>query len=106
MAATPDTSPLDRHASPVSDHNTATGRKSGMATASMVLGILAIPFVLLWPIAVILAIVGIVLGAIARGQIRRDGLQGGGQAMAGIVCSVVALVGVAALLIAAAASTS
>ena len=84
MAATPGASP---HAT--------TGSKSGLAIASMVLGILAIPFILLWPIAVILALVGLTLGVIARGA------GAGGQATAGIVCSVIALIGVVALLVAA-----
>jgi hypothetical protein len=66
-----------------------------MAIASMVLGILAIPFILLWPIAVVLALIGLTLGVIARGA------GAGGQATAGIVCSVIALIGVVALLVAA-----
>ena len=88
MAATPSASP---HAS--------TGSKSGMAIASMVLGILAIPFILLWPIAVVLAVIGLTLGVIARGAGAR------GQATAGIVCSVIALIGVVALLVAAGMSS-
>ena len=97
MAATPHNpeattaSPLDRHAPPVSDHRTATGTKSGMATASMVLGIIALPALLFWPLALILGIVGLTLGLVARGQIKRSGMQGAGQAMAGIICSALAL---------------
>ena len=105
MAATPhstDTtaSPLDRHAPPVSDHTTPTGTKNGLATASMVLGILALPFLLFWPIALILGIVGLTLGFIARGQIKRGGMQGSGQAMAGIVCSAIALLLIVVLFVA------
>ena len=86
-------SPLDRHAPPVADRTAAGAVKDGRATASMILGILAIPLMILfWPIGLVLAVVGIVLGVISRNNIRRNGLAGGGQATAGIACSVVALV--------------
>jgi hypothetical protein len=85
MAATPH--PADRHSAPPV---TSTDRKSGKATASMILGILSLPALLFWPVSVVLALVGLTLGFIARGEAKR-GMEGGGMAMAGIVCSGIAL---------------
>ena len=93
MAAAPDASPMDRHASPVTDHDTTTGRKSGMAVAAMVLGIIAIPAILIPILAIILGVLAIVLGAVAKGQIKRSGMTNSGQAMAGIVCGAIGIVG-------------
>ena len=84
MAATPNAS---THAAP------ATGAKSGMATAAMIVGILAIPALLIPILAIILGIVAIVLGVVAKGQIRKSGMSNAGQATAGIVCGVIGLVG-------------
>jgi hypothetical protein len=66
---------------------------NGKATASLVLGIISLVF---WwmsvfaVISVICSIIGIVLGASARNSLRPE--QGGGQATAGLVCSIIALV--------------
>ena len=82
MAATPNAS---THAAP------ATGAKSGMATAAMIVGILAIPALLIPILAIILGIVAIVLGVVAKGQIKREGMQGSGMATAGIVCGAIGI---------------
>jgi 1,4-dihydroxy-2-naphthoate octaprenyltransferase len=112
MAATPHStddrttaSPLDRHASPVADHSTATGRRNGMAVAAMILGILSIPAILIPILAFILGILAIVLGAVAKGQIKKTGMTNGGQAMAGIVCGAIGVVG-AIVIVAIAASSA
>jgi uncharacterized membrane protein YvbJ len=60
-------------------------RTSGMATASLVLGIIGIFFGLC-------SILAIIFGAIALGQINRDpSLQGKGQAVAGLVLGIVVI---------------
>lgn len=105
MAATPDTSPLDRHDSPVSDHSTATGRKSGMAVAALILGILSIPAILIPILAFILGILAIVLGAVAKSQVKRNGMSNSGQAMAGIICGAIGVAG-AIVIVAIAASSA
>jgi hypothetical protein len=80
-------SPLDEHAPP-----TATqGRRSGRATTALILGIIAIPAALIPIAAWILGITAIVLGSTARADIRRDGLRGGGQATAAIVCGAIGI---------------
>lgn len=60
-------------------------RNNGMAIASMVLSLVAIPGMCgVWPGGV-LALLGVVFGHVAKGQIRRDGTRGDGMAMAGLV---------------------
>lgn len=65
----------------------------GQATASLVCGILSLVFI--WRyyyIAVILAIVGIVMGVISKKKSREAGLLPKGSATGGLVCSIIALV--------------
>jgi hypothetical protein len=92
-------SPLDRHASPVTDHGTTAGpTRHGRATAAMIVSIIAMPMaILFFPIGLVLAIVGIVLGATARSDIKRRGMAGSGQATAAIVCGGIAILLVVAL---------
>ena len=81
-------SPLDEHASPVADHGTTSGK----ATASMIVGIIGLVMaILFWPLGIIISIVGLVLGMMAKGDIRR-GATNGGAATAGIVCSSIGIV--------------
>lgn len=65
-------------------------KRSGMAVASLLLGILGIPCATI----AIIPIVAIVLGFIARGQISKSGgtLTGGGMAIAGIVLGFFGLI--------------
>ena len=72
---------------------------SGLAIASMVCGILSIPLLCAWPVSIPLAVVAVVLGLVARGQVRRGVAGGGGMAIAGIVCGAVPLAAVAVGLI-------
>jgi nucleotide-binding universal stress UspA family protein len=81
-------SPLDEHAPPTASR----GRRSGRATTALILGIISIPAAVIPIAAWILGITAIVLGATARGDIRRSGLLGSGQATAGIVCGVIGLI--------------
>jgi hypothetical protein len=82
-------SPLDAHTAPV----TSTNKRSGRATASLVLGIIAVLAVVFSPlVAWILSIIAIVLGANARSDIRRKDCRGAGQALAGMVLGAVAIV--------------
>src|SRR3954447_18726953 len=102
MAAHPDAperttttaSPLDRHASPVSDHPTAGGKtRHGRATAALIVSIVGIVFAILFAlIGLILGIIGTVLAATARGDINRRGMAGDGQAKAALICGIVAIV--------------
>ena len=59
------------------------GKTNGKATASLVLGLVAL---LIWPSAIL----GLIFGFIARKEIAENpGQQGQGMATAGIVCSIV-----------------
>ncbi len=61
-------------------------KKSGKAIAALVLGILS----LLAPFGIVLGIIAIVLGSLARKEIQADpGLEGDGMALAGIITGAV-----------------
>jgi len=64
-------------------------RTSGMAIASLVIGIIGILI-----FGIILGPIAIILGALAKNEIskRPQELQGSGQATAGIVCGIIAIV--------------
>jgi Domain of unknown function (DUF4190) len=74
------------------DVHAQTGRRSGRATTAMILGIVSIPAALIAILGVVLGVLAIVFGAIARGEIRRNGFTNSGQAMAGIICGSIGLV--------------
>ena len=65
---------------------------SGLAIASMVLGILSLPLFCFWPGAIPLGILATVLGFVARSKVKAGTGAGGGMAMAGIVCGIIAIV--------------
>ena len=63
-----------------------------MAVASMVLGIVSLVLFCVWYISIPCAIIGLVLGFVAKGKANRGEGGGGGMAIAGIVCSIIAIV--------------
>ncbi|HZF92405.1 DUF4190 domain-containing protein [Streptomyces sp.] len=65
---------------------------NGMGTAGLVLGILAAIVFCLWPLAIILGILGVIFGAIGRGKAKRGQATNGGQALAGIICGAAGIV--------------
>jgi hypothetical protein len=69
-----------------------SGKQSGLATASLVLGILALVFAMCYGIGIIMAIPGLILGILSLKKIRATGQQGHGMAVAGIVMSSIGLV--------------
>lgn len=82
-------SPLDAHRSPVAGSDT----RSGKATASMIVGIVGLIGALLVPLlGWILGTVAVVLGSVARSDVKRKGCQGRAQATAGWVLGIIALV--------------
>lgn len=77
---------------------------NGLAIASLVTSLLAVPFTLFCMIGVVLPIVAIVLGVIALSQINTSGQNGKGLAIAGIcvgagtiVLAILGAIGIAAL---------
>lgn len=66
----------------------------GLATASLVLGVIALVMFWCWFIAVVLAVIGLPLGLVAQSRISNGSASsdGRGAAMAGIICSGIALV--------------
>ncbi|MER6410295.1 DUF4190 domain-containing protein [Streptomyces humidus] len=63
-----------------------------MGVAGLALGILASVVFCLWPVAVVLGVLGIVFGAIGRRKAARGEASNPGQALAGIICGAVGLV--------------
>ncbi|MFD5794015.1 DUF4190 domain-containing protein [Streptomyces diastatochromogenes] len=77
---------------------------NGMGTASLVLGILATVGFCAWPLALVMGVVAVILGALGRGKARRGEATNPGVALAGIICgaaSIVLVLGLFAFLIAA-----
>jgi hypothetical protein len=94
LRETPTTaSPLDEHAAPVADRPAAAGKtRHGRATAALIVSIIGIVFaILFWPIGLILGIIGTVLAATARSDIKRRGMVGDGQAKAALICGIIAI---------------
>ncbi|GAA3890885.1 hypothetical protein GCM10023084_49360 [Streptomyces lacrimifluminis] len=65
---------------------------NGLGTASLVVGIVSAVFFCLWPLAIILGILAVVFGLIARGRARRGQATNAGQALAGIICGVAGII--------------
>ena len=66
---------------------------NGMATASLVLGIVSIVFSFFWPISVICGILAIVLGIVAKGKIKADiNMGGSGAATGGLITGVIGII--------------
>ncbi|MFH0172971.1 DUF4190 domain-containing protein [Streptomyces cacaoi] len=68
------------------------GVSNGMGIAGMVLGIVSAVGFCMWPLAVVLGILGITFGAVGRGKARRGEATNPGQALAGIICGSVGIV--------------
>ncbi|WP_406006502.1 DUF4190 domain-containing protein [Streptomyces sp. NBC_00637] len=78
------------------------GDRNGMGVAGMVLGIISAVGFCMWPLAVVLGILGITFGAVGRGKARRGEASNPGQALAGIICGSVGIalaIGLGVLLI-------
>ncbi|MFI9834399.1 DUF4190 domain-containing protein [Streptomyces sp. NPDC051913] len=65
---------------------------NGMGTAGLVLGILSAIVFCLWPLAIILGILGVIFGSIGRGKASKGTATNPGQALAGIICGAVGIV--------------
>jgi hypothetical protein len=74
-------------------------QSSGMAIASLILGIVSIPLLSAYCAGVPCAILAVVLGHVARGKVRRNEAAGGGMALAGVICGYVSIGLVLALVI-------
>ncbi|MER6182679.1 hypothetical protein [Streptomyces sp. NPDC001652] len=75
---------------------------NGMGTAGLVLGILSALVFCLWPLAIVLGVLGVIFGAIGRGKARRGVATNPGQALAGIICGAAGIalgIGMVVLLI-------
>jgi hypothetical protein len=71
---------------------------NGLGTAAMVTGIISAIGFCLAPVALVLGVLGIVLGTIGRARVGRGQATNGGQALAGIICGSAGLVLAAAFI--------
>jgi len=62
----------------------------GLGIASMVLGIISLVLFCVWYLAFPCAIVGVILGCIAKSHAKQAGMKNG-MAVAGIICSAIAI---------------
>ena len=69
----------------------AAEKKNGLGTTSLVLGIISIVAILTVIGGVVLGLIGVILGFIARGRVKRGEADNGGVAIAGIMTSMVGL---------------
>ncbi|MEU3661984.1 DUF4190 domain-containing protein [Streptomyces sp. NPDC032940] len=65
---------------------------NGMGTAGLVLGIVGAIVFCLWPLAIVLGILGVIFGAVGRGKARTGEATNPGQALAGIICGAAGIV--------------
>ncbi|MER7718148.1 DUF4190 domain-containing protein [Streptomyces flaveolus] len=65
---------------------------NGMGTAGLVLGIVSAVIFCLWPLAIVLGVLGVVFGALGRGKARGGEATNPGQALAGIICGAAGIV--------------
>ncbi|MFD7404762.1 DUF4190 domain-containing protein [Streptomyces sp. NPDC059866] len=64
---------------------------NGLGTAGLVVGIVAAAGFCLWPVAIILGILGVIFGAVGRSRANRGEATNPGQALAGIICGTVGI---------------
>ncbi|GEN46305.1 DUF4190 domain-containing protein [Alkalibacillus haloalkaliphilus] len=77
----------------MSQQNQGNQEISGLAIASLILGILAVIGLLTYSTMTILfSIIGTLMGIVTIGLIRKNGKSGLGLARAGLICSLVSLV--------------
>ncbi|MEW2513488.1 DUF4190 domain-containing protein [Streptomyces sp. NPDC046870] len=65
---------------------------NGLGTASLVLGIVATVGFVLWPIALAMGILAVILGGLGRGRANRGEATNPGVALAGVICGAAGIV--------------
>lgn len=79
-------------------HVRRPGTPSGLAVASLVLGVISLVLACVWYLSIPCALLAVILGSAGRSAARL-GAGGGGMATAGIVCGSIALTLYALLLL-------
>ncbi|CAL9598659.1 hypothetical protein SUDANB15_05358 [Streptomyces sp. enrichment culture] len=65
---------------------------NGLGVTGLVLGIISAAVFCLWPVAILLGVLGVIFGAVGRGKAARGEATNPGQALAGIICGAVGTV--------------
>jgi hypothetical protein len=91
-ASMPSAVPLGVPGGMLDYHSVVHRQGNGMAVASMVLGIVSVPTLALYCMGVVLAILSIIFGFVARARVQRGETQvGAGMALAGLILGFVSL---------------
>jgi heme/copper-type cytochrome/quinol oxidase subunit 2 len=70
--------------------NTGAPKSNGMATASLVLGIISVVLCFIWFIGIITGILAIILAVVAKKKIKQDAnLGGNGAATGGLITGII-----------------
>ncbi|MFD3932180.1 DUF4190 domain-containing protein [Streptomyces sp. NPDC058614] len=72
---------------------------NGMGIAALILGIASAALFCMWPLTIVMGILGVVFGVIGRRKAGRGQATNGGQALAGIICGAVGIVLAIALVV-------
>lgn len=59
---------------------------NGMGTTGLVLGVIAAVGFCMWPLAIVLGVLGVIFGVVGRAKARKGEATNAGQALAGIIC--------------------
>jgi hypothetical protein len=73
--------------------------RNGLGTAGLVLGIVSAVVFCLWPLALVVGVLGVVFGVVGRRRAGRGEATNGGQALAGIICGAVGILLSAAMIV-------
>ncbi|MBA2809316.1 DUF4190 domain-containing protein [Streptomyces sp. KM273126] len=65
---------------------------NGMGIASLTLGIIAAVGFCMWPLSIVLGVLGVIFGVIGRAKAGRGEATNPGQALAGIICGAAGIV--------------
>ncbi|MEV8595524.1 DUF4190 domain-containing protein [Streptomyces sp. NPDC052012] len=64
---------------------------NGMGVTGLVLGIISAALFCLWPVAIVLGVLGVIFGSVGRAKVTRGEATNPGQALAGIICGAIGL---------------
>ncbi|WP_243762394.1 DUF4190 domain-containing protein [Streptomyces sp. Tu 3180] len=71
---------------------TAPMPSNGLGVTGLVLGIISATVFCLWPVAILLGVLGVIFGAVGRSKATRGEATNPGQALAGIICGAAGIV--------------
>lgn len=86
---------MERPPPPPPEPARPTAERNGMGTAALVVGVVAVVLVVLllfFPLAFVLGILAVIFGAVGMRRAKRGEATNNGQALAGLICGILAIV--------------